>query len=338
MYRGAMVGLGQVALHGHLPAWKENKDFQIVAGIDSSYKQLEEFKKSVPEAEIYSTFEACKKLELDFVDISLPPYLHHSFIQKALEQSLHVICEKPLVLNEAEFKSLEEKAVLQARTIFTVHNWKFAPLCKKVSELLNQKALGEIRYCAWYVLRNGPSVTVDPNNWRLDPNKAGGGILTDHGWHALYLILGWLNQKPKKLEATLENRQYENLLVEDTAKVLIEFENEKGSSPLKAEIFLTWASRLRKNQGVIEGSLGTLYIEDHCLRLEKRGVQETYNFDAPLSGGSHHPDWFKDVITEFYNELENKEMKGKNLEIAKTCLYLLERAKESNQKKFSIIL
>ncbi|MBI2118253.1 MAG: Gfo/Idh/MocA family oxidoreductase [Elusimicrobia bacterium] len=338
MYRGVMVGLGQVALHGHLPAWQENKDFQIVAGIDSSFKQLEEFKKKFPQAEIYPTFEACKKLDLDFVDISVPPYLHYPFIQKALDQGLNVLCEKPLCLSESEFKCLEEKAALKSKVLFTVHNWKFSLLCKKISELLNQKVLGEIRYCAWVVLRNGPSVTADLNNWRLDPKKSGGGILLDHGWHALYLILGWLNKKPKKLEAVLENRQYENLPVEDTAKVLIEFENgDKGVGP-KAEIFLTWASRLRKNQGVIEGSEGTLYIEDQYLRLVKKGTQESYDFQSPLSLGSFHPDWFKDVITEFYFELQNKEQRGENLKMAKSCLHLLECAKESNQKKSFILL
>ena len=41
-----------------------------------------------------------------------------------------------------------------------------------------------------------PSITTDARNWRLDPDKAGGGILVDHGWHAFYLVIDWMGADP----------------------------------------------------------------------------------------------------------------------------------------------
>ena len=34
MYKGAIVGLGNVALNGHVPGWKSSSEFHIVAGVD----------------------------------------------------------------------------------------------------------------------------------------------------------------------------------------------------------------------------------------------------------------------------------------------------------------
>ena len=35
MLRGAVIGLGNVALHGHLPAWRPRGDVEIVAVTDA---------------------------------------------------------------------------------------------------------------------------------------------------------------------------------------------------------------------------------------------------------------------------------------------------------------
>ena len=63
---------------------------------------------------------------------------------------------------------------------------------------------------------------------------------------------------------------------------------------------------------------------------------ETYSFEQPLSQGSHHPEWFQSVASEFLDELENERQRGKNLSVAQNCLKLLERSKESHQQGVSV--
>ncbi len=335
MFRGAIVGLGNVALNGHLPAWLKNSEFKIVAGIDSDPARGEAFQKLVPGASVFSSLEACGE-PLDFVDIATPPHLHFPLIRSALEKNLDVLCEKPLVLSEEHAGALEDLRKKSGKALMTVHNWKYAPICRKITEIVQKGDLGNLKYCAWYVLRNGPAATTDKNNWRLDPAKAGGGILIDHGWHALYLVLGWMNLVPQTIHATLENRQYEDLGVEDTAKLKIEFQKKdaQAAAPLAtAEIFLTWASRVRRNWGVIEGDQGILRIEEDVLTLErKNSPPETFKFDAPLSAGSHHPDWFGLVIEEFFGELSDEGKRGNNFTMAKSCLRLIEQSKRSSEQ------
>ncbi|OGR96424.1 MAG: hypothetical protein A2902_06480 [Elusimicrobia bacterium RIFCSPLOWO2_01_FULL_64_13] len=331
--RGAMVGLGHVALEGHLPAWKKRNDFTISAGVDPSAERREAFQSLAPGIPAYATLEEClSSHELDFADVCAPPHAHFGIAETALRSNLHVLCEKPLVLKEEELGVLELLSRNAGSAIVSVHNWKFSPICAKISSLMREKAIGPLARLEWYVLRGGPSVTTDQGgaNWRLDPRLSGGGILVDHGWHAFYLALEWFGAKPAELCASLENRLSEPLPVEDTANVRLRF-----SGGGEAEIFLTWASRLRKNSGALEGALGRIRMEDDVLRVFRGGgaePEEVIRFDAALSAGSHHPDWFGRVISEFSGEIGDPAVRGRSLCAARTCLELVLAAKESHRQ------
>jgi len=326
MYKGAIIGLGNVALSGHLPGWEKTSEFRIVAGADFAADRRDLLSKALPEATNAASFADLPQ-DLDFVDICTPPHTHFEIAAYALERGWNVMCEKPLVLSGQQFDRIRQLALERERVLFTVHNWKFAPICRKIVEILRSGALGEVHHCAWHVLRNGPSITTAPENWRLDPRKAGGGILIDHGWHAFYLVLEWIGLRPMSVQASLENRKYTELEVEDTAVIRVRFERAHSSSPT-ADIFLTWASPLRRNWGVIEGSLAQLKIEDDSLCLDRKdGSQENFQFDAGLSKGSHHPDWFEFVAEEFAEELKDVSRRGANLKVAQLCLRLVEQSK-----------
>ncbi len=330
MYKGAIIGLGNVALNGHVPGWKSSSEFQIVAGIDPDGEQRDLFSQALPEA--FCTDSLAKLPEdLDFVDICTPPHTHFKVVMEALERGWNVLCEKPLVLATWEFDQICKMARERRRLAFTVHNWKFAPICRKITELIWSGELGQIRHCDWQVLRTGPSITTNARNWRLDPDQAGGGILVDHGWHAFYLVLAWMGSEPYAVQASLENRRHLELQVEDTAAVTIRFVSSNSHSRT-ANIFLTWASPLRRNSGTIQGSLGRLTIEDDRLKLLRNdGREERFRFDTELSSGSHHPDWFKSVAEEFAGELNGSSGAGTNLRVAQLCLRLVEQSKASNR-------
>jgi predicted dehydrogenase len=153
---------------------------------------------------------------------------------------------------------------------------------------------------------------------------AGGGILLDHGWHALYIILRWLGQDPRTIAATLEKRAHPEWPVEDTATVQL------TSPEAVVDIFLTWAASSRGNSAVIEGTRGTIRIDDDILSLIGDSDEQSWKFEQPLSQGSHHPDWFSRVRDDFLREISGEAQKGKNLVEASLCAQLLHLAKESD--------
>ncbi|NJD67751.1 MAG: Gfo/Idh/MocA family oxidoreductase [candidate division NC10 bacterium] len=335
MLKGAIVGLGNVAVNGHLPGWAGCERARIVAAVDALPSRLAQEQRRLPGARFYPDVSAMLAGEsLDFLDVCTPPGTHASLSRLALQHGLHVLCEKPLVLSLDELQLVRRAQADSGRVLYTVHNWRYAPIIVKASDLIRQGRIGAVRRVRWQVRRREPSVVVAPvegaagmtmsDNWRLDPAMAGGGILLDHGWHALYIILRWLAQKPRTVAAVLEKRAHPEWPVEDTATVRVDCREAT------AEIFLTWASSSRDNRAVIEGTRGTIAVDDDILRLTGAGDEQHWTFESPLSQGSHHPDWFSRVRDDFLSEISGEAPQGTNLAEAALCAQLLSLAKASH--------
>src|SRR5262245_63195166 len=96
--RGAILGLGNVAVHAHLPGWRARSDVEIVAATDPAPGRMEMAARVLPGARWYDSAEDLLAAErLDFVDICAPPSSHAGLVAAALDRGLDVLCEKPLV-------------------------------------------------------------------------------------------------------------------------------------------------------------------------------------------------------------------------------------------------
>ena len=330
MLKGALLGAGNVAVHGHLPAWAECEDVEIVAAADAREERRAAVAAAVPGARTYASAEELLDREtLDFVDICTPPATHAGLVRAALERSVHVLCEKPLVVTPEELRGLPALAADRERTLFTVHNWKHAPVLVRVADLVRSGAIGEVRHCRWETMRNQPaSAAAGAANWRVGPAAEGGGILVDHGWHALYVLQAWMPATPRTVAARLSTRRHREYPVEDTVEMMI-FHPTASS-----EIFLTWAADERANRMELSGTRGKLFLDGGRLALkDEDGVRtlEEWNFPS-LTDGSQHPDWFGGVIVEFLGEIESPRSRGHNLAEAALCANVLALAQESNRR------
>ncbi len=249
MLKGALLGFGHVAAEGHVPGWLARKDIEIVAAADARPGRSTAFFETFPQGRWYTTAEdLLTKEELDFVDICTPPGSHAMLIRQALSRSLHVLCEKPLVVSPQELRGLPALSAEKERAVVTVHNWRYAPAVVRITELLAAGTIGELRRVRWKTLRNKPAATVgEAGNWRIDPAQSGGGILVDHGWHALYVVSGWMGAAPRTVAASLETRKFHEWPVEDTADLFLVY------PAASAEILLTWADPERANRAESPG-------------------------------------------------------------------------------------
>ena len=335
MMRGAILGAGNVALHGHLPGWLARDDVAITAAADPRTEGRGPLLARLPDLRWYDTAEELlAREEIDFADICAPPAMHAKLVGEALRKGLHVLCEKPLVLAPEELPPLREISRRKDRVLATVHNWRHAPILASASRLVREGALGEIRFCRWETLREKPAATAGDtaeSNWRVDPAVSGGGILVDHGWHALYVVCGWQPDPPRSVRGSLSTRRHREWPIEDTAEVFLE-----SGSGVRAEIFLTWAADERRNRVTIEGTRGTLRLDGNILELATtppstdRGMRR--EFPGSLSEGSHHPDWFAGVAAEFLSETGGAAPRGRTLEEAATCAELIALARESSRR------
>jgi predicted dehydrogenase len=298
MLRGGLIGLGNVAVHGHLPAWRQRDDVEIVAVSDARAERRAACTEALPGARWHDSVDALlDDARLDFVDICTPPSSHAALIRQALERGLHVLCEKPLVHSAADLASVSALARKTGRVLHTVHNWHHAPIVCRTVELLRQGAVGSVRRAVWHTRRTRPAAAADPSadNWRVDPAVAGGGVLTDHGWHVFYVLRSWIGAEPTAVSARLERRRHRTLSVEDTASVHLTFPEAT------AEIHLTWAADVRENWAQIEGTRGRLERRRH----RTLSVEDTasVHLTFPEATAEIHLTWAADV-RENWAEIE----------------------------------
>jgi predicted dehydrogenase len=327
MLRGAIIGLGNVALHGHLPAWLGRGDVEIAAVTDVDPARRAVCAAQVPAARWCESAEAVfGEARLDFVDICTPPSSHAPLIEAALEHGLHVLCEKPLVGSLDDLRRLVEHATRTDRVLHTVHNWLHAPIVRRTRELLAEGAIGRVTGVTWQTLRTRPAAVAEASerNWRLDPAIAGGGVLTDHGWHVFYLLHRWMGAAPVAVSARLETRRHVRFSVEDTAMLTVRF--PAGT----ANVLLTWAADERGNRAELTGTAGAIELADDTLILRQPGAERRWSFHAGLSDGSQHPDWFHAVADRFLAEVTGGEADGANLAEASACVAVEAMARESH--------
>ncbi len=329
MLRGALIGLGNVAIHGHLPGWLARDDVRIVAATDTRPGQRAQCAARLPGARWYDSPEALlDDAALDFVDICTPPSSHAAFIRAALGRGLHVLCEKPLVGSLAELSEVAGLAAARGRALHTVHNWHYAPIVRLTGELIGRGAIGQVTAAVWQTLRTRPATAGDGSNgnWRVDPRIAGGGVLTDHGWHVGYVLPKWVGAEPTAVSARLETRRHTAFPVEDTAALRLVF---PGAT---AEVFLTWAADARGNWAALDGTAGRIELHDDTVVLKAGGAERRWPCPPALSDGSQHPDWFHAVADEFVTQVSRGAAPSANLAEAARCVAIESLARESSRR------
>jgi predicted dehydrogenase len=319
MLRGAIIGFGAVAANGHLPAYLESAEARIVAVVDRTGERRKAAQESVPGIPTFASIaELAAAIEVDFVDICTPPALHGEPILDALARGWNVLSEKPLLLDLVELEKVRILARETRRAVVPVHNWKYAPIIRRATEFVRSGTIGSLREIEIDTLRIEDCAAVDPAqpNWRRDPDLAGGGVLMDHGWHAIYLARHWFGEDPIEVQATLHRATPNG--IEDEATLNLLFPN--GC----AKIFLTWRAALRRNTMRFRGERGEIAIEDDTL---KTGDEEI-RFEIALSAGSHHADWFAALLPDVIKSFRASERARESFDEAALCLSVIRRAYE----------
>jgi predicted dehydrogenase len=108
------------------------------------------------------------------VYIATPHAFHASAIRRCLLAGKPVLCEKPMVVNEALARELT--ALARERGLFLMEAlWtRFLPIYAVVGEWLTARAIGEIRGLQSTFCFNVP---FNPNTRHFDPAQAGGSLL-----------------------------------------------------------------------------------------------------------------------------------------------------------------
>lgn len=317
MLRGAIIGFGEVARYGHWPAYAESREAKIVAVVDRTEERRRIARESLPGVATFATIEELAAgAEIDFIDICTPPALHGGPMLYGLARRWNIVCEKPLLLDLAELEKARDLATEAARAIVPIHNWKYAPIIRRATQILRSGVIGSLREIEIRTLRIQDCAVADPDhpNWRRDPAIAGGGVLMDHGWHAIYLARHWMAQEPTEIDASLHRPAPND--VEDEATLTLGFLNGR------ARIFLSWRGTERRNSMRLIGERGEIAIDDDTLSVGGKSTR----FENALSAGSHHADWFAAMLPDVLSAFRAPETARESFDEAALCLSVIRRA------------
>ena len=111
--------------------------------------------------------------EIEAVYISLPNNLHVEWSIRTVEAGKHVLCEKPMGKSATEVERAFDAAERAGRILSEAFMWRHNPQAKRLRELLDEGAVGELR-----VVRACFSFPLfDPENIRLRPELDGGSLM-----------------------------------------------------------------------------------------------------------------------------------------------------------------
>jgi predicted dehydrogenase len=179
--------------------------------------------------------------EVDCVYIPLVNNLHREWTVRALEAGKHVLCEKPLAMNEAEARDMATVAQRSNRLLMEAFMYRFNPAAREFVESARDAFHVEARF--GFTLGDGP-------NYRREA-RLGGGALLDVGCYTVS-VSRWLLGEPASVLASAHMQDG----VDMSVAAVMEFEGGRTAS-----IFASFESA--ENQEV------TAISRDEVLRLER---------------------------------------------------------------------
>ena len=300
VYRGAVIGAGGIARSAHVPALRQNKGvrarLEVVAVVDSADVAPIEGLPLVRDLADLDRFGS-----LDFIDICTPTASHLGLVLWGLEHGLHVVCEKPVALDQAEAARIAAAARRVGRVVMPCHQYRYNPAWRQVREWLAADAIGRWHLAEFAVYRQfaDPGARTDGAPWRGTSGTGRGGVLLDHGTHLLYQVLdaaGW----PRMVRAWTARLRHQDYDVEDTAHIALEY------SGRAVTLFLTWAARHRETRLRFTGERGVIEWNGGELRLDSRERAERLDFTRELDKAFYWH-WFASLFADFVVAMDRAE-------------------------------
>lgn len=170
---------------------------QIVAVGSRDSERAAEFAKAhgIERAMSYDELLAAK--DIDAVYIPLPNSLHAPWSIKAAQAGKHVICEKPLALNEADAIEMFAAADAAGVVLLEGYPYMFQPQTFQIERLIAEGAIGEIQSMT---AAFGFALS-DPADIRFDA-ALGGGALLDVGCYPVSFVRRIIGSRPSRVSAT----------------------------------------------------------------------------------------------------------------------------------------
>jgi len=202
--------------------------------------------------------EVLRSANIDAVAIITPVWTHYELAKKALENGKHVFIEKPFASNSAQAQELINLAAQKNLQIMVDHTFLFTGAVRKIRELTESGALGDLYYY--------DSLRVNLGLFQHDVS-----VIWDLAPHDLAIMDYVIKGDPEAVVATGERHLNG---VEDVAYMTVYFPRN-----IIAHINVNWLSPVKIRTTLIGGQKKMLVwndlVADEKVRVYDKGVQIT---------------------------------------------------------------
>ncbi|MFD2287252.1 gfo/Idh/MocA family oxidoreductase [Pedobacter petrophilus] len=297
-----IIGCGDVTEVKSGPAFNKAPNSSLVAVMRRNAAKAEDYAKRHQVPRWYSDADQLiNDPEVNAIYIATPPLQHEEFTIKALAAGKPVYVEKPMALNSEAAKRMVAAAHQYGVKLSVAHYRREQPLFLKIKTLLEEKAIGDIRFVNLQMLQPQQSdlIARSEENWRTNPEIAGGGLFHDLAPHQLDLM-GYYFGEIEKFDGMALNQTGQNQ-VDDLVTGHILFKNGVVFNG-------TWCFTVAEEDQIdhceIYGSKGKISFPmfGHQIKVFVDGTEERLDF-LPLMHVEQP--MIEKVVAYFLNEGKN---------------------------------
>ncbi|HEX7052519.1 MAG TPA: Gfo/Idh/MocA family oxidoreductase [Burkholderiales bacterium] len=222
LIRYAVVGCGHIAQAAVLPAFgnarRNTRLAAIVSGDPVKREQLAR-RYAIERACAYEQYdELLKSGDIDAVYIALPNSLHAEYAERAARAGVHVLCEKPMALTEAECERMARAARENRVKLMVAYRLHFERANLEAMEIARSGRIGEPR-----LFTSTFAMPVVPGNIRVR-RALGGGVLYDIGIYCINAARALFRDEPSEALAVASGAIGD---VEESVSAVLRFPNDR---------------------------------------------------------------------------------------------------------------
>lgn len=234
---------------------------EVVLVCDKNSKCIERLKRAHPSmAFTTDANEVLKSPNIDVVAVVTPVWTHYELAKAALENGKHVFVEKPFTYSTSQAEELIELADRMNLKIMVDHTFLFTGAVRKIRELVETGALGDLYYY--------DSLRVNLGLFQHDVN-----VIWDLAPHDLSIMDHVIREKPEAVVATGERHLNG---VEDVAFITVYFPKR-----IIAHVNVNWLSPVKVRTTLIGGEKKMLVWNDleadEKIKVYDKGVSMSTN-------------------------------------------------------------
>ncbi len=310
--RVGVIGTSDWMENFHLQAIQSHPAAQLQAICGRRRERAEELAKNFDCDTVYTDYRVMLGSgTLDAVIIAAPDDLHYAMTIPALEEGLHVICEKPLARSAEQAREMYEKAETAGvkHMVMFLHRW--FPVFAYLKQLVAEGYLGK-PYHGHFHWITGWFADPDEEYWWFFDHNRSRGVVSGVGSHMIDLaqwFFGDIRSVSARLSTFVDRSNASDLPqdVNDSAIILAEFANGADGTIHCSTISRLAAGIKHKGQVVVlHGSDGTLEVRADMWSSSpptteiigyRRGADGAQILDIPIS---FYGDSDKDVALDIF--------------------------------------